>query len=72
MIYKDPLELFRSMFGLRNISTKNNVQSAVLALGSIALRGKENFLFCQSLIRYQPKTRFSVLLFPIGWQHILK
>jgi hypothetical protein len=47
------------------MATKNNVQSAVLALCLIALRGKERFLFCKSLIRYQPETQF-FRLFPIG------
>jgi hypothetical protein len=32
VIYEDPLQLFRTLFGFRNILNKNSVQSAILVL----------------------------------------
>ena len=32
VIYEDPLQLFRTLLGFRNILTKNSVQSAILVL----------------------------------------
>ena len=35
VIYEDPLQLFRTLLGFRNILTKNSVQSAILVLSWI-------------------------------------
>ena len=32
VIYEDPLQLFRTLLGFRNILTENSVQSAILEL----------------------------------------
>jgi hypothetical protein len=32
VIHENPLQLFRTLFGFRNILTKNNVQFAILVL----------------------------------------
>jgi hypothetical protein len=43
VIYEEPLQLFRTLLGFRNILTKNSVQSAIL-IGIIIIFGIINLV----------------------------
>jgi hypothetical protein len=52
MIYENPLQLFRLLFGFRNSSTKNGLYFAISVLVDQDARRhnwvENNFLFCQT------------------------